>query len=139
MERTEDMIAADAEIEREFCLTVAEINASRERDGDVEHWRLDNAAREAKEKKRERAKKYYWEHRDTQRAKAKAYREQNRERIAERTNQWYVENREYAAQRQKSYREEHREEIALRRRLAYQVEKAYRKIMREMEDEQKCQ
>ena len=89
----------------------------------VKEW-----ARKAKEKDPEkfnrdaceREKKYYRKHRELCLARAKAYREENPEKVKAATDEWFAKNKEYRKKYKAKYRRLHREQIA-----------AYRKANRE--------
>ena len=89
----EEMRLADEEIEREFCQTQEEIEASRRRDRRAKFEALPIEKRKAA-------------------ASQKAYREANREKVAATQKAWYEANREKVAATQKAYREASREKVA---------------------------
>ena len=131
MTRTQDMIRADAEIERDFSLTRAEIAESRERDKAADDCFL--TTREAKRKAYNKAynKRYYSRNKAAILAKNKAYRDAHIDRERERSAKWRQNNAEYEQTYQHAYYGENRALILAKKQAAYAVEKAYRQIVSE--------
>ena len=103
-EELAEMAAADAEIEKTFRLTNEDIKRSREADKAAMFDRL------PPEKKKIAAK-------------ARAYREANREEIAAKKRAYYEANREEIAAKKRAYREANREEINAKARARYHTQK----------------
>ena len=108
----EEIRLADEEIEREFCMTQEEIEASRRRDRRAKFEALPIEKRkaaasqkawyEANREKVEAYKKAWYEaNREKVEAYKKAYREANREKVAATQKAWYEANREKVAASQK--------------------------------------
>ena len=96
-EELAEMVAADAEIEKEFRLTQEDLDRSRELDREAKFRAL------PMEKQKVAAQR-------------KAYREANREKVAEYQKAYYEANREKVAAQQKAYREANREQLRERAR-----------------------
>lgn len=93
----EEMRLADEEIEREFCQTQEEIEASRRRDRRAEFEALPIEKRKVAASQ----KAWYEANREKVAASQKAYREANREKVAASKKAWYEANREKVAASQK--------------------------------------
>ena len=104
----EEMRRADEEIERDFCWTQEELEASRRRD---------------------RAAVFAALPFDKQRNAAyqKAYREANRDKVAAAKKAYYEANRDKVAAAQKAYREANRDKVAAAQRWIHdaRVERGY--------------
>ena len=96
-EELAEMVAADAEIEKEFRLTQEDLDRSRKLDLEAKFQALP-------EEKQKVA------------AQQKAYREANREKAAEYQKAYREANREKVAEYQKAYREANREQLRERAR-----------------------
>ena len=93
VQELEEMRLADEEIEREFCQTQEEIEASRRRDRRAEFEALPIEKRKAAASQ----KAWYEANREKVAASQKAYREANREKVAASKKAWYEANREKVA------------------------------------------
>ena len=100
------MRAADAEIDRSFRLTQADIELSRKLDRAALIDRMPNKIRRAAAQQ----KAWYEANREKAAAQKKAWYEANREREAARKKAWYEANREKIAAQQKAYREARKKE-----------------------------
>lgn len=99
-EELEELRRADAEIEKSFRLTNAEIRASRNLDKEAKRSRMDNhdqkiAAQQAA---------YYEANKEKIAAQRAAYREANKEKIAAQQAAWIKNNREKWNDYQREYR-----------------------------------
>ena len=103
----EGMRLADEEIEREFCQTQEEIEASRRRDRRAKFEALPIEKRKVAASQ----KAYREANREKVVASKKAWYEANREKVAASQKAWYEANREKVAASQKSYREANREKV----------------------------
>ena len=129
------MERADREIEAGFRMTLQEIREARERDKIAIDAGLTRREAERKRRDREYQRRYYREHREALLENAaKWYGAHRKERI-EREKAWQEENREYLKLYHAAYYDEHRDRILARKQSEYAVDKAYNKIMRELEAE----
>ena len=117
VQELEEMRLADEEIERSFCQTQEEIEASRRRDrrAALEALPIDKRKRAASQKA------WYEANREKVAASKKAYREANREKVAASQKAWYEANREKVAASQKAYREANREKVAASKKAWYEA------------------
>ena len=104
----EEMRLADEEIEREFCQTQEEIEASRRRDRRSKFEALPIEKRKVAAYQ----KAWYEANREKVAAYQKAWYEANREKVAATKKAWYEANREKVAATKKAYREANREKVA---------------------------
>ena len=104
----EEMRLADEEIEREFCQTQEEIEASRRRDRRSKFEALPIEKRKVAAYQ----KAWYEANREKVAAYQKAWYEANREKVAATKKAWYEANREKEAATKKAYREANREKVA---------------------------
>ena len=113
----EDMHRADEEIERDFCWTQAELEASRRRDR--------AAAFEALPPEKQRLaayqKAYYEANRDKVAAARKAYYEANRDKLSAYQKAYREANRDKLAAYQKAYREANRDKVAAANKAYYEA------------------
>ena len=135
MKRTDEMIQADAEIERDFVLTLAEIEESRERDNDVLDGQLDFRDLHRQQYNRAYNKRYYTQNKAYLLAKNKQYRAEHHEQVRQKEREWKERNAEYCGTYQHAYYGENRETILAKKMSAYAVNRAYRQIMAEMEEQ----
>ena len=119
----EEMRLADEEIEREFCQTQEEIEASRRRDRRSKFEALPIEKRKVaayqkawyeanREKVAAYQKAWYEANREKVAATKKAWYEANREKVAATKKAWYEATREKEAATKKAYREANREKVA---------------------------
>lgn len=134
-EEIESMRLADAEIEEDFCMTLEEITGSRERDEYALDGQLDFRNLRRLQYNRAYNKRYYAEHKAALQEKNRAYYAANRARDNERSAAWREKNAEYEQTWQKAYYEENRPFILAKKQASAEVDRAYRRIMREMEAE----
>lgn len=134
-EEIESMRLADAEIEEDFCMTLEEITGSRERDEYALDGQLDFRNLRRLQYNRAYNKRYYAEHKAALQEKKRAYYAANRARDNERSAAWREKNAEYEQTWQKAYYEENRPFILAKKQASAEVDRAYRRIMREMEAE----
>ena len=135
VQELEEMRLADEEIEREFCQTQEEIEASRRRDRRAEFEALPIEKRKVAASK----KAWYEANREKVVAYQKAWYEANREKVAAYQKARYEANREKVAASQKAYREANREKVAASQKAWYEAnrekvaasQKAYREANRE--------
>ena len=135
-EEITEMALADAEIEENFCMTLEEIDESRERDDYVLDGQLDFRDLHRIQYQRDYNRRYYAEHKERLNEKNRRYHANHRERENQRSKEWRERNEEYEKNWQKAYYEENRPYILLKKQLAAQVNKAYREIMRETAEEE---
>lgn len=135
-EEIEAMRLADAEIEAEFRMTLDEIEESRERDTEALDGQLDFRDLHRQLYNRSYNKRYYEKNREKLNCRCRAYHAANRERENRRSEAWREANRDYSKTYQRAYYQEHQEDILLKKRLAAEVDRAYRAIMSETEAEQ---
>lgn len=123
----EAMYLADAEIERDFAMTLDEFKNANERDGEANEERLDNRKR----RKREYMKRYRAENKEKLNAQSLDYYYAHKERCQETSNKWKAKNVEYCAAYDKAYDAEHRELRALQKQLRMQVNRALERLLSE--------
>ena len=131
----EGMRLADEEIEREFCQTQEEIEASRRRDRRAKFEALPIEKRKVAASQ----KAYREANREKVAASQKAYREANREKVVASKKAWYEANREKVAASQKAWYEANREKVAASQKAWYEAnrekvaasQKSYREANRE--------
>ena len=133
-EEIEEMHLADAEIEENFCMTLDEIDDSRERDDYVLDGQLDFRDLHRMQYQRDYNRRYYAAHKKELNERCRNYHAEHRERENRRSEAWRRKNDEYAKTWHKAYYEENRAYILLNKQLSAQVDKAYREIMRELEE-----
>lgn len=129
------MAIADAEIEDDFCMTREEIAESMERDDYVLDGQLTFRDLARKRCNQAYQKRYYSEHKAALKEKMAKRYAKNRDAERERSRKWKEKNSEYVETYQKAYYRENREDCILKATLRGQVNRAYRKIMAEMEAE----
>lgn len=110
-EELEEMRRADEEIDAQE-LTLAELEASDERDADVIRARTHCGTRYAKKRKKnaERLRAYYAQNREKKLEYQRAYNLAHREEIAARKKAWYQKNKERANETHRLYRERKKQE-----------------------------
>ena len=133
-EEIAEMALADAEIEESFCITLDEIDESRERDDYVLDGQLDFRDLHRMQYQREYNKRYYAAHKQELNERCRRYHAENREQENRRSAEWRGKNDEYSKAWHKAYYEENRAYILLKKQLSAQVNKAYLEIMRELEE-----
>ena len=99
-EELAEMAAADAEIEKSFRLSIAEIKESRERDREAIFCGKSKEGKKIAAHQRE----YYEANREKIAAHQREYREANREKIAAQKREYYEANREQWNAYQREYR-----------------------------------
>ena len=103
-EELAEMVAADAEIEKEFRLTQEDLDRSRELDLEAKFQALPAE----KQKLAKYQKAYYEANREKVAAQKKAYREANREKVAAQKKAYREANREKVRERARNYMREYR-------------------------------
>lgn len=129
------MRLADAEIEEDFCMTLDEIEESKERDNNILDGQLDFRDLKRQQYNRAYNKRYYTENKAYLNAKCRNYHAENRTRENARSKAWRERNAQYEQTWQKAYYEENRPFILAKKQASTEVDRAYRRIMREMEAE----
>ena len=127
MERTEEMIAADAEIDEGFHITRDELKASRERDADSAVEALDNRQRARLLTDRKYQREYYQRHQEALKAQHRAYYDEHREKINQKRRG--KRQTEYEQLYQKAYYEENREIILVKKQIQSALNRAYRHLL----------
>ena len=103
-EELAEMVAADAEIEKEFRLTQEDLDRSRELDLEAKFQALPAE----KQKLAKYQKAYYEANREKVAAQKKAYREANREKVAAQQKAYREANREKLRERARNCMREYR-------------------------------
>ena len=103
-EELAEMVAADAEIEKEFRLTQEDLDRSRELDLEAKFQALPAE----KQKLAKYQKAYYEANREKVAAQQKAYYEANREKVAAQRKAYREANREQLRERARNYMREYR-------------------------------
>ncbi len=134
-EELDALAFADAEIEKYFCITRAEIAASREIDDIAVESRMDKKTAARKRYNREYNRRYYWENKSAKHDAYAKYYAKNRERIIEKNERYQRENAEYEAEYKRAYYRENRERCLAKVMLRDEVNRAYQKIISELEAE----
>lgn len=134
-EEIEAMRLADAEIEQEFSLTLDEIAESKERDNYVIDGQLDFKDLRRQQYQRAYNKRYYTKNKERLNAKSKEYRADHKDEVRRKEAEWKRRNADYSKTYQKAYYNEKRELICIKKQGQYEVDKAYKKIMAELEGE----
>ena len=128
-EEIAEMAIADAEIEEDFCMTREEMREACERDDYVLDGQLTFRELARKRYNQEYNRRYYAAHKDALKgAMAKRY-VAHRDEERERYRRWREDNAEYCKDYQAAYYNENRAEILAKKQSAYEVNRAYRKIM----------
>ena len=132
----ETMRLADDEIERDFTMTLGEISESRERDNEVLDGQLDFRDLHRQQYQRAYNKRYYTKNKAYLNEKCRKYHAGNRSRENARSKEWREDNGEYCKIYHKAYYDEHREQILAKKQAQYEVNRAYKSIMKALEAEQ---
>lgn len=114
-EELAEMAAADAEIEREFVLSRAEMEESRLRDLEARSAGKPSSEKKARDRKlksyaknreanRERARRYYAEHREAMREYQRWYYQTHKDEVDARTRRWREANKELVRQRNREWK-----------------------------------
>lgn len=127
------MRLADAEIEQEFSLTLEEIAESKERDNYVLDGQLDFKTLRRQQYQREYNKRYYAKNKAYLNAKSKEYRAEHKDEVRRKETDWKHRNADYLKTYQKAYYNENRALICIKKQAQYEVNKAYKKIIAELE------
>lgn len=106
-----EMAAADAEIERTFCLCREDMARSVELDRE--------AVRDSKDYDAEKRRAHYLAHKEQSSRQKKEWYARNKGHAAASSRKWYRENKEKVAAYQKSYREANREKLRAYQREWY--------------------
>ena len=134
-EEIESMRLADEQIEGDFCMTLDEIAESKERDTEILDGQLDFAALRRMIYNRAYSQRYYEANKRLIAARNKMYYDTHREREKARSREWRERNAQYTRVWQKAYYEENRAFILAKKQASAEVDRAYSRILREMEAE----
>ena len=134
-EEIEAMRLADEEIEEDFCMTRKELKESRERDDESLEGQLDFASLRRAMYNRAYNKRYYEQHKGEMLARNHSYYSAHRSKENAKSRAWRRINAEYAKSYQEAYYRENKPYIIAKKQAMAEVERAYRKILTELEAE----